>query len=121
MAKTIFPNETAPPEVQHQEIKWKDIVVICEVKYNDLVDLVKDAFLQLGDKANLTFSYQYNQSWLVRIQLCGTKIQLVVFIQGNAHTAAMDVYNNKKQLLHLLSYLANAPTHDLGIETICRV
>ena len=66
-------------EAQHQEIEWKDIIAICEVKYNDSTDLARDTFLQLGDKANFVFSHQHTRSWLVGIQICGTKIQLVVF------------------------------------------
>ena len=70
------------PEAQHREIKWKDVIAICEVKYKDSVDLAKDALLQLGDKANFIFSHQRNRSWLVGIQLCGTIIRLVVFTWG---------------------------------------
>ena len=91
--------------------------MICEVKYNNLIDLVEDAFLQLEDKANFIFSHQHNRSWLVGIQLCGTKLQLAVFTRGgNARTAALDIYQDKKQLLNLLSYLADAPALDLGID-----
>ena len=106
------------PGAQHQEIiEWKDIIAICEVKYNDSTDLVRDTFLQLGDKANFVFSHQHTRSWLVGIQICGTKIQLVVFTRGgNARTAALDVYKDKTQLMNLLSYLADAPAPDLGID-----
>jgi hypothetical protein len=73
--------------------------------------------LQLGDKANFIFSHQHNRSWLVGIQLCGTKLQLAVFTRGgNARTAALDIYQDKKRLLNLLSYLADAPALDLGID-----
>ena len=105
------------PGVQYREIKWNDIIAICEVKYKDSADLAKDVFSQLGDKANFIFSHQHNRSWLVGIQLCGTNIQLVVFTRGgNARTVTLDVYKNKKQLLNILSYLADAPAHDLGID-----
>ena len=73
--------------------------------------------MQLGDKANFIFSHQCNWSWLVGIQLCGNIIQLVVFTWGgNAHTVALDIYKNKKQLMNILSYLSDAPAHDLGID-----
>ena len=48
------------PGVQYREIKWNDIIAICEVKYKDSADLAKDVFSQLGDKANFIFSHQHN-------------------------------------------------------------
>ncbi|KAG1884786.1 hypothetical protein F4604DRAFT_1919312 [Suillus subluteus] len=79
-------------------IEWKDLISMCEIKYEDSKSLVDDAYLQLGDKANFVFNAQLDRSW-------------------NIYTKPLDLYAHPTLLSSFLSFLADAPVHSLGIDT----
>ena len=87
-----------------EELNWKTLASVCEVKYHSQMPLEFEARIQVVDKAFFTLSSQLNQRYFVGITMCGSQMRILLLSRGGECNLVSNRYPHTSKGLHVCAY-----------------
>ena len=87
-----------------EELNWKTLASVCEVKYHSQMPLEFEARIQVVDKAFFTLSSQLNRRYFVGITMCGSQMRILLLSRGgSAISSPIDIHTHPKDFMYVLT------------------
>ena len=86
-----------------EELNWKTLASVCEVKYHSQMPLEFEAHIQVVDKAFFTLSSQLNWQYFVGITMCGSQMRILLLSRGGSVIlSSIDIHTHPKDFMYVL-------------------